>query len=278
MTAEPEVFKSRKEAHTRLSMDEERFKKLLDRAVGRDKSELILVRDVHVTAMEAYGKAPTRQTKDNWDAARSALEETVERLLAKYLPDEQPPPEGERFANRKQALNWLRAQGYKVSQGKFYQDCEAGFPALHRDGTVSRYQVMQYGQQVDVSTRSETRFDQSARREDLEIRKLEAEVREKESKARREDSRWLLKEDAWAAVAALLSTLQDGIYHHLHEGQGLLVHLAGGTPDREPEVCEAMMELVGKAFNELAGERLEGTFVEDIADESTIGEDGDDVE
>lgn len=248
-------------------MDEERFKKLLDRAVGRDKSELILVRDGHVTAMDAYGKAPTRQTKDNWDAARSALEETVERLLAKYLPDEQPPPEGERFANRKQALNWLRAQGYKVSQGKFYQDCVAGFPALHRDGTVSRYQVMQYGQQIDVSARSEPRFDQSARREDLEIRKLEAEVMEKESKARREDSRWLLKEDAWAAVAALLSILQDGIYHHLHEGQGLLVHLAGGDPVREAEVFEAAVGMVGRAFDELAGARIEGMFAENVEEQ-----------
>lgn len=253
-------------------MDEEGFKRLLDVAVGQDKQELVLVHNGHVTAMGAYGKVPTRQTKDNWDAARSALEETVERLQAKYLPDDQPAPEGERFANRKQALNWLRAQGYKVSQGKFYQDCEAGFPALHRDGTVSRYQVMQYGQQIDVSARSVPQFDQSARREDLEIRKLEAEVKEKELKARREDSRWMNREDAWAAVAALLSTLQGGIRHHLHEGQGLLVHLAGGDPVREPEVFEAAVELVGKAFDELAGARIEGMFAESVDEKGEMDE------
>ena len=64
----------------------------------------------------------------------------------------------ERFVNRKQALDWLKAQGYKVSQGKFYQDCAAGFPAVRKDGTVSRYQVMQYGQQLDIETRAASIF------------------------------------------------------------------------------------------------------------------------
>jgi len=251
-------------------MDEERFKRLLAAAVGQDKNELVLVHNGHVAAMSAYGKSPTKQTKENWDAARAAVDETVERLQAKYLPGDQPAPKGERFANRKQALNWLQAQGYKVSQGKFYQDCEAGFPALHRDGTVSRYQVMQYGQQLDVSSRSIPQFDQSARREDLEIRKLEADVLAAESKARREDARWMLKEDAWSSVAALLSGLQDSLRHHLHEGQGLVVHLAGGSPDREPEVYEALVDLVGRAFNELAAVRIEGLFSESV---ETQGED-----
>ena len=33
------------------------------------------------------------------------------------------PPE-ERFKNRKQAHAWLQGEGYKVSRGKFYADCE----------------------------------------------------------------------------------------------------------------------------------------------------------
>jgi len=251
-------------------MDEERFKRLLEAAVGPDKNELVLVYNGHIAAMSAYGKSPTKQTKENWDAARSAVEETVERLQAKYLPGDQPAPEGERFANRKQALNWLQAQGYKVSQGKFYQDCEAGFPALHRDGTVSRYQAMQYGQQLDVSARTMPQFDLSGEREQLELRKLRAEVDEKEQKARKEDARWMLKEDAWSTVAALLSTLQDSVRHHLHEGQGLLVHLAAGDPSREPEVYEASVELVGRAFHELAGSRIEGLF--SVEDAETQGE------
>jgi protein-tyrosine phosphatase len=257
-------------------MDEAIFKKLLEVAVGQDKNEMVLVHNGHVAAMGAYGRAPTKQTKENWDSAREAVSDTVARLAAKYFPGEQPGATGERFINRKQALNWLNAQGYKISQGKFYQDCGAGFPMIQRDGTVSRYQVMQYGQQLDVSSRSMPLIDLSGEREELEIRKLRAEVMEKELKARREDHRWLHKEDAWAAVAALLSTLQDNIRHHLHEGQGVLVHLAGGDPVRESEVFEATVELVGRAFDELAGARLEGLFATAINDDAST-EGGDDV-
>ncbi len=229
-----------------------------------------------VSALRAHGSAPSTATVANKNATREDYEATLIRLEAKYLPREQQSPEGERFPSRKQALNWLNSQGYKVSQGKFYTDCKEGFPTVQRDGTVSRYQVMQYGQQLDISSRAMPQFDQSARREDLEIRKLEADVLAAESKARREDDRWILKEDAWAAMAAMLSGLRDSVRHHLHEGQGLVVHLAGGTPDREPEVYEAMVDIVGAAFNELAGARLEGTFAEEITEEITEG--GEDVE
>jgi len=251
-------------------MSTDRLQKLLEVAGQQDRNEITVAHNAMISALKAHGSAPTAATVANKNATREDYEATVTRLESKYFPEDQPAPEGERFANRKQALNWLQAQGYKVSQGKFYQDCEAGFPALHRDGTISRYQAMQYGQQLDVSARAVSDFDRSGEREDLELRKLLAEVEEKERKARKEDALWMLKEDAWADVAALLSTLKDSIRHHLHEGQGLLVHLAAGDPSREPEVYEASVELVGRAFHELAGSRIEGLF--SIEDAETQGE------
>jgi hypothetical protein len=251
-------------------MSADRLQKLLALADPQDQDELTMAHGAMVSTLAAHGAAPSTASVANKNAAREDYEATLARLEAKYCPSEQQDPGGERFPSRKQALNWLNAQGYKVSQGKFYQDCKDGFPVVHRDGTVSRYQVMQYGQQLDISSRSIPQFDQSARREDLEIRKLEADVLAAESKARKEDTRWMLKEDAWSSVAALLSGLQDSLRHHLHEGQGLVVHLAGGKPDREPEVYEAMVDLVGKAFNELAASRIEGLFSESV---ETQGED-----
>lgn len=256
----------------------DRLQKILAVASESDGAELKTAHNANVIAMRAHGTAPSAATVANKNATREDFEATLSRLEGKYFPEEQPAPEGERFANRVQALNWLRAQGYKISQGKFYQDCKAGFPFIHRDGTISRYQTMQYGQQLDVSARSVPQFDQSARREDLEIRKLAAEVEEKELKARREDARWMNREDAWAAVAALLSTAMDNLRHELYEGQGLVLHVACGglkcpqcetiipIPDRGIEVFEATMEMVGKGFADLAGARIEGMFAE-IVDE-----------
>lgn len=243
-------------------MSADRLHTLLETANKQDQQELTVAHEAMIASLKAHGTAPTAATVANKNATREDFEATLDRLSAKYFPDDQPAPEGERFAHRKQAHNWLQAQGYKIGKTKFYEDCAAGFPALHKDGTLSRYQVMQYGQQQDVSTRSMPQFDQSARREDLEIRKLDADVILAEAKARKEDARWMLKEDAWAAMAAILTTLQDNIRHHLHEGQGLLVLHAGCAPERGPEMYEAALEMTGKAFGELAGSRLTGMFTE----------------
>ena len=169
----------------------------------------------------------------------------------------------ERFVNRKQALNWLNAQGYKISQGKFYQDCAAGFPEIHRDGSVSKYQVMQYGQQLDVSSRS---LVPDSSRENVS-RKLAAEAEMAEMKAARmkrdEDALWLHADTAWAQMAALVGTLRDCIRHHFHTAQNELVHVAGGNMDRNHEVYEFCDDIVNRAFNEVAGSSIDIKFVKE---------------
>ncbi len=168
----------------------------------------------------------------------------------------------ERFVNRKQALNWLQAQGYRVSQGKFYGDCKAGFPGLHRDGSLSKYQVLQYGQQLDLEARGTVgeRIDSS----EHEARKLKAEAEIAEMKAERmrrdEDRLWLHADEAWAQVAALVGTLRDAIRHHLYAGQREIVQAAGGGQDRSQEAYECVDRLVSAAYNEVAGEAIDVKF------------------
>jgi len=174
--------------------------------------------------------------------------------------------EAERFINRKQGLNWLHAQGYKVSQGKFYQDCQAGFPVLHRDGSISRYQVMQYGQQLDLETRGTALI--SGGQDADEARKIKADADIKEMQAnkmrREEDAEWLHADAAWMAIAGLLGVLKDSLRHHFHAGQGELIHLAGGDPARGPEVYESCEEIMARAFNEVARmEKIEGVFAKE---------------
>jgi hypothetical protein len=242
------------------------FPRLLAAATDQDKLELQLVHNGRVAAMRAYQQSPTKETKANWDAARDAYDEGLVRFVAKYFPDDAPAPEGERFTNRKQALSWLKAQGYKVSQGKFYQDCSGGFPVLHRDGSISRYQVMQYGQQLDVNTRGVAHV--SGGREEDEDRKAraEADIKEMEANKRRreEDAEWLHADAAWAAIAGLLGVLKDSLRHHFHAGQGELIHLAGGDQGRGPEVYEGCEEIMARAFNEVAGMgKIEGVFAKE---------------
>lgn len=242
------------------------FAQLIEAATAQDKMELQLVHNGRVEAMRAYQKSAGKETKANWDAARSAYDEAIERFTLRYFPEQAPAPEGERFANRIQALNWLKAQGYKISQGKFYQDVKAGFPVLQRGGTVSRYQVMQYGQQLDVEIRGVASVSGGREEHDDRRAKAEADIKEMEATKRRreEDAEWLHADAAWAAIAGLLGVLKDSLRHHFHAGQGELIHLAGGDPARGPEVYESCEEIMARAFNEVARmEKIEGVFAKE---------------
>jgi hypothetical protein len=245
----------------------DKFKKLLETAADADKAELTMAHNGRVTAMKAYKDRPGKATKDDYDAARGMLDETVERLWSRYFPADAAAPEGERFKNRIQALNWLHAQGYKVSQGKFYQDCKSGFPGIHQDGSISRYQVMQYGQQLDVERRNSPE-NSAVEKEELEVRKLRAETekreRENEDSRRENEDKWLHKHDAYAQLAALMGTLRDSLRHQFHAGQSHLIHLAGGDPARGPEVYEGADELISRAFNDVVNAgTVEAVFEEE---------------
>lgn len=245
----------------------DKLKKLLEIVPGADKDELILVRDGRDATMLAFKNTPGKETKANLDAARELYEETIDRLWQACFPEEAPVPEGERFKNRIQAHNWLQSQGYKISRGKFYNDCEAGFPAVHKDGTVSRYQVLQYGQQLDVERRSIAPVDLAAQREEAETRKAVADAKKAEIQAedlqREQDAKWLHRDEAWAQMAALIGSLVDVIRHHNQVGHLHIIHLAGGDPSRAPEVLEALEEIRARAFNEvLAAGKIEAVFEE----------------
>jgi len=168
----------------------------------------------------------------------------------------------ERFKNRKEALIWLKDSGYKISQGKFYQDCAAGYPVVHKDGTVSKFQVLEYGQRLD-SVKKENEAAMIAAREYSERKeKADAEIAEmKAEKMRREENKhWLYAGDAWAQVAALIGTLKDAIRHELFAGQRELVEMAGGDQDRSQEIFEHADQLVARAFNKVAGDSITITF------------------
>lgn len=251
-------------------MAEDTLKNLRQAASPHDQEELTLVHEARLSAMRSYNTSPGKESKANWDAAREAYQETVDRLTAVYFPAEVKAPEGERFKNRKQAWGWLQAQGYKVSSGKFYQDCEAGFPAIHKDGSVSKYQAMQYGQQLDVERRGGERTNYD--KEENEARKIKADADKAEMQAdamrREQDAEWMHADQAWASVASIIGVLHDNLRHSFYQAQGEIIHLAGGEQDRGPQVYAACEQIIDRAMNDAAKQAtIEVTFADDDDDD-----------
>jgi hypothetical protein len=167
--------------------------------------------------------------------------------------------EPETFKNRQEAHDWLLANGYQVSIGKFYQDIKRkGFPVINPDKTISKYQVAVYGknlatdQQPDPSALSRSEYTQQKEKAEAEMAIMKAERMRRE-----EDELWLHAEQAWSAIAGLVGSLRDVIRRHLHDEQVRIVQAAGGDPVRSPEVFEYVDQVIGRAFNEVAGAPLD---------------------
>lgn len=170
--------------------------------------------------------------------------------------------EPELFDNRKRAHEWLVEQGYKISIGKFYDDCKNnGFPVIRQDGSVSMFQVLTYGQnlksetQADPSALFNSEFNQRKAQADAVISEIKASRMQKE-----EDDQWLHAEDAWSALAGIIGNLRDSLRHHIHTGQTEIVLAAGGDTKRSAEVFEVVDALVSKAFNEISEKAVDITW------------------
>lgn len=162
----------------------------------------------------------------------------------------------ERFKNKKQALDWLHAQKYVVSNGKFYADCKKGTPPVGKDGSLSRYQVLLYGLSLE---RGSVGLEVVNTAED-DARKAKADADMAEMKAERmrrdEDRLWLHADQAWAAIAALVGALRDALRYHVHLAAREIVHAAGGDQERSHEVYELVDEVLARGFNDVAGASL----------------------
>lgn len=174
----------------------------------------------------------------------------------------------ERFPKRKKAFDWLKAQGHKISIGKFYGDCDKGFPPLAADGSVSKFDVAMYGRALDKTVLpAQAALDKSE--DDRRKGKADADIAEMKAEAmrREQDALWLHADDAWAAVAGLVGRLRDAIRHHLYTAAPEVVLVAGGEQDRASEVFERLVVAVDTSFNEVAGESIDVEFAKKLNEE-----------
>ena len=176
------------------------------------------------------------------------------------MPDESAS--AEYFESRKEAHDWLLANGYKVSIGKFYGDIKNnGFPALNSNKTVSKYQVAIYGKSLEEETKADiSALERSERLHRKE--KAEAEIAEmKAEKMRREeDTIWIHADEAWSALAAVIGNLRDALRRAIHAAQVDIVQAAGGDVFRAPEVYDHIDGVISQAFNEVSKKNIDVTW------------------
>jgi hypothetical protein len=242
----------------------ENIDRLMAVVTAEERVDLLLAWNGNTTAMQEYKNTPGSRSRADMASAREYLQEVADRLADRYFPDEAESRTelADRFVNRKQALNWLQAQGYKVGQDKFYKDCKAGCPRVHRDKSVSKFEVLQYGQQLDVALRtgglgagesvSLALVMEEEARDKARITKAMAIKAEKQNEEYLKglDKKWTLRDDALREIACLIGGIQNAFFLTVHKRTSEIILKSGGKQERFADVCEYLEEhLVKEAFN-----------------------------
>lgn len=167
------------------------------------------------------------------------------------------------FKNRKEAHDWLVVNGYTVSRGKFYQDCESGIVTINPDKTVSRFMVLQYGIAWQQKTVNPAGVDvPGAAEADLRKKIAEADIAERKARKlqREEDNLWLYADDAYAMLAGLVAAMRSAVRHQVYAHRRELVEIVKGDNDFADQLYQEIEGLLDDGFNEVAGKELKGKF------------------
>lgn len=236
----------------------DKVEKLFEVAGTADKAELGILNNAVIDRMNAYKKEPTKAHKQDWDAAKDGLKEIIERLWPVYFP-EAAAASGDAgiFHRQKDAFAWLKEKGYKVSSGKFSNDCNNGKVTLQPGGkAILLADLVKYAATLDIDSKKMASAEQrSAQKDELDIDIKKEQLKKIQAENRKEDRRWILREESEEQAAALLVILRDTLRHHGNEQTHPVILAAGGDPSRALEVEAAIQQIFTLAFNEIANSR-----------------------
>ncbi len=231
-------------------MDKSRVEHLLGLVAPEEKTAIGTLYNATVSTLKAYQEANSASRLRDWQAADAALEQMVIELEAKYCGKPNA------FANVKEALEFLKAQGYKIAKSKMYADAQRGILAVQEDRGVLESDVLAYAVRAglektpDKSTKVDDRIFADKASAELDL------LRAREAKLRFEHERemglYILASDARAEWAMKLGALEAQIKNTLAVNKEEYIEIVGGDPKKAPEFQERAFEDVDGAFNEVA--------------------------
>jgi len=253
-----------------------KLEKLQQIATGADLEELTMAITARDTTRAAYYAGYAADAKLNMDAAAANLRQVVDTLYGRLVETDRL------YENIKAMLDYLQAQGYKVSQGKLYGDAKAGYLRLDADRSISKQGFADWCANpkggLDIISVAEAAEEKASadlkrlaqREKELDVATKEENLKQKQMANRKEDAKWILKADAYLQMAGQLGILKDALDHHVTMGESKLILAAGGKLEKSPEFSAMLKAVLTTAFNEIATSgRLEVLF-------ESIDEDADD--
>lgn len=168
-----------------------------------------------------------------------------------------------KFKSRNQAVRWIQAQGYKVSQQKIYADTEKGLLLIEPDGTVTMTAVERYitaaqlekpaAQTVESSIKADAKMAAELRLVNLKNERLEHEIAVLKGR--------YVEKTACEAEKVDLAMLLDALPRHiLHLNLSRYLSSIGADPAKGPLFFDLFDEDFTRAVNQVCDAR--GALVE----------------
>ena len=229
-------------------MDKSRVEHLLGLVAPEEKTAIGTLYNATVSTLKAYQEANSASRLRDWQAADAALEQMVIELEAKYCGKPNA------FANVKEALEFLKAQGYKIAKSKMYADAQRGILAVQEDRSVLESDVLAYVVRAGL----EKTPDKNPKVDDrIFADKASAELdllRAREAKLRFEHERemglFLPKADVRAELAMKLGAIEAGVKNLIAVNLVEWIESVGGDPKLSEDLQATIFEEIDTLMNE----------------------------
>jgi hypothetical protein len=229
-------------------MDKTRTERLIEIATPEEKATLTTLFNASAKTLKAYQTDNTSSKLRDWQAADAALSAKSNELEAKYFG------KPESFANVMEALQFLKARGYKVAKSKVYADAKKGLLKVQEDKSVLEADVLAYAVRAELEKTPEkaSKIDDSvfADKAAAELQLLEVRKKKLLFEHEKQMGLYLLKSDVHAEIAMKLGAIEAGFKHLVAVRLADWIEAAGGDTQTVDDVRESIYTDIDGMMNE----------------------------
>ena len=162
------------------------------------------------------------------------------------------------FKNLREAVAYLRGEGWKISQSTLYKHQREGKIKTEPDGSYTQKAILRYAK--GYLTTQETK--RKLADEELQRRKTKAEIQRNEELAKSarikrmaQEGLYVLRADFDLELAARAAVLENGLKFAVQTYAGEWVEVVGGDHGRTGDLIQSMNDAIDRTLNEYSNLR-----------------------
>lgn len=235
----------------------ERIEKILSVASPQDAHDLKLAIKIHD---QAGIEARDEQSAGAIKKMRSAYNElcaTIDAFERKYSIAEERPADS--FRNKKAVLDYLKTEGWQISQSQFYAHCKERYLRPDKEGKYTLKAVEKYAKTwlklAATGEKINTEYDRKMER------KLDAEIKAAEVRADREQfeletkrGRFIPRDEFELAIVGRAVAFMAHLNHTVQTNAAEWIEIVGGDQTRAPELVQAISRAIEQRMGDFAAD------------------------